>query len=52
MKGGSEFWEKFRQEKFIFDTMKDKIKKLHDFLVNRDKVKAKPIYIGLERYGI
>lgn len=29
----------------MFDTMKDKIKKLHDFLVNRDKVKAELYWI-------
>ena len=29
----------------MFDTMKDKIKKLHDFLVNSDKIKAELYWI-------
>lgn len=31
--------------KLILGTMKDKIKKLHDFLINRDKVKAELYWI-------
>jgi hypothetical protein len=31
--------------KFIFDIIKDKIKKLHDFLINCDKVKAELYWI-------